>query len=220
MSYIFRKLTANVRPPPKNNVYNHIIKIMGVQVHIEDAKPHLFTAPSPINPEKAYYEFNIFYANSVDFGVRMLEKSMSVMQTVQARDKVQVTLSLRDRKELDIQFPHIIDNESRNLRFHLPLSLVEVIYKVFDKETDQDALIIPFDTPPKFYVQVKVKDIGKTCKMGERIWIAWNTWYRQTDIISRKTRDQLQVSPVMSRKDGAIIDIGKIASFGSYCLVC
>jgi RNA-dependent RNA polymerase len=177
-------------------------------VGIEQCQNRLFYVSSPVNPMRKYHELNIFYANSINFGVTTAEKTMSVMQSVGAYKRVQLTLSLGDRKELDIQFPYTIDEDMRKLRFRLPLSLVDVIYKVIDKEAGQYALIIPYETPPQFYMQLKEDAITKTCNPNDRSWLDWQAWYRQTDIVDRATRRHLDTVPVMTHKDEAIIDIG------------
>lgn len=172
-----------------------------------------FTIISPVNPGKTYFEKTIFYANSIDFGATIADKTMSIMRTADAYKKVKVTLNLGDRKELDVQFPLMIDGETRKLRFRLPLSLVSVIYKVQGRETGECTLIIPFESPPQFFMQAKRNDISKTCKARDRTWIEWYSWFRMTDIVDRKTRNRLNAIPVMDRKDTAILDIGKY-----YCL--
>ncbi|KAF2691528.1 RdRP-domain-containing protein [Lentithecium fluviatile CBS 122367] len=201
------------QPPPNGAIYNQTIVMGSVRVRIELSHIRLYPVLSPVNPTKKYHEFNVLYANSIDFGVTVADKAVSVMQTLHACNDVRVTLSLRDRKELDFQFPCMIDGDSRKLRFRLPLSLVGVIYQVNDKETGQCTLIIPYETPPQFFMQIKANSISKTCNPNERTWIDWYTWYRQTDIVHRATRSRLETIPVMTHTDGAIIDIGRWTTY-------
>jgi RNA-dependent RNA polymerase len=175
-------------------------------VQIDLCDNRLYFHPSPVNPAKRYLEANIIYGNSIDFGVSMAEDAMSVMQSVWANNKVRMTLSLGDRKELDFQFPRMIDNKMRKLRFRLPLALVNVIYKVEDRATGKCALIIPFETPPHFFMQTE--EVSKTCNSKDKTWTEWYSWYRQTDVVDGTTKDRLKIVPVMTHNDGAIIDIG------------
>jgi len=197
------------RPPPDDSIFTEPVNIASAQVGIEPSTNRLYTVPSPVHPKKKYHQFNILYANSIDFGVTVAENAMSIMQTVDTYNKVRMTLSLGDRKELDFQFPRMIDNVDRNLRFRLPLSLVNVIYKVNDSETGQCALIIPFETPPQFFMQKKKDEMTQTFSPDERKWIDWNSWYRQTDVADGATKDRLKTVPATTHKDEAIIDIGE-----------
>ncbi|KAF2132226.1 RdRP-domain-containing protein [Dothidotthia symphoricarpi CBS 119687] len=181
------------------------------------------TVVSPVNPAKVYYEFNILFANSIEFGTRTADMTMVSMHTVDAPGKVQVMLSLK-RKEVDIQFPLNINNQSSNgkprkFRFRLPISLLSHIYKVQSKGTDLTTLIIPFDSPPQFFMQRNEgESTGSNTSQNsfsetERSWNDWNTWHRETDIIDVDTRKQLEGKPLMSHKDKAIIDIGRWTSY-------
>ena len=60
------------------------------------------------------------------------------MHTVHATGNVKVALKVGDYKEVEIQFPLAIDGQRQKLKFQLPLSLIETIYKA------NNSLIIPF----------------------------------------------------------------------------
>jgi RNA-dependent RNA polymerase len=148
----------------------------------------------------------------IDFGVRVAEKSMIAMHTLRSPDGINMTLNLI-RKELDIQFPMSIDNEMRKFRFRLPIALLSRIYQVIDKGTNQPTLVIPFDSPPQFYMQMKEDEYltdgtKHTSFSKDKLWNDWNTWFRATDIVNNATKRKFQGSPLMSHKDTAIIDIG------------
>jgi RNA-dependent RNA polymerase len=176
------------------------------------------TVPSPVNPSKHYHEYNIVYANSIDFGVRNANMSMIVMQTVQARGSIRVMLNL-DRKELDIQFPLKLGNDTRRLRFRLPIALISHVYRVEDTDRSQTDLIIPFESAPQFFMQkYEGEDLGDRGRFTsfshkEKSWIDWNTWFRETDVIDQGFRRTLDALPLMDPKGKATIDIGELYLF-------
>lgn len=93
------------------------------------------------------------FANSIDFGVATSEHMMQVMQTVHAAGNVRVTLKAGDFKEIEVQVPLMIDRKRKNLKFQLPLSLIEIIYKV------ENSLIIPYKT-------VSGHTLGAVCRVA------------------------------------------------------
>jgi RNA-dependent RNA polymerase len=181
---------------------------------LETLAPQVKTVPSPANTARVYYEFNTLPMLGIDFGVNVADKTMIAMHTLRSPEGIYVMLNLV-RKELSIQFPIEIDNEMRKFRFELPIALLSRIYKVTDKTTGQPTLIIPFDSPPQFYMQRKegeyLEDGTKhtTFSKKEKLWNEWNTWSRATDVITNMIRKKSQGSPLMNHKDTAIIDIGK-----------
>jgi RNA-dependent RNA polymerase len=162
----------------------------------------------------------------IDFGVSVAEKSMIAMRTLSSSDeaaaattnttedfKPSVMLNLT-RKELDVQFPINIDDDLRKFRFRLPIPLLSRIYQTTDKITGRPALVIPFDSPPQFYMQMKEGEcLGDGTKhtsfSKEKFWDDWGTWFRATDVVNNTIKKTLQDSPLMNHKDTAIIDIGK-----------
>ena len=169
--------------------------------------PWTNTLPSPIDPARLYQEFNIQFANSIDFCVQISELSLAKMHAVLTKGKVQVVLDLK-RKELDLQFPLMIDDESHRFRFRLPLSQLTHVYKTQDESAS--SLIIPFGVSPQFFIQKKPKkDDESMFSTKDRSWKVWSTWFRETDVVNGHTRRQLQATPLMNHKDSAIIDIGE-----------
>ncbi|KAI4956156.1 hypothetical protein J4E91_000367 [Alternaria rosae] len=176
------------------------------------------TIPSPANPAKQYYEFNVLPVRGLDFGVSVADKAMIAMHTLCSPGSIYMTLNLI-RKELDVQFSVDVGNEMRKVRFALPIALLSHIYKVIDKTTDQPALIIPFNSPPQFYMQrIEGENLGdgrRCCIFSrkEKAWYDWSTWFRATDIINSTVKSKLQGSPLMNHKDTAIIDIGRWTNY-------
>lgn len=129
------------------------------------------------------------------------------MHSVLSKGKIQVVLDLK-RKELDLQFPLMIDKQSHRFRFRLPISQLAHIYKTQDGNAS--SLIIPFGVSPQFFIQKKPnKDDESFFSTKDRSWKAWSTWFRETDVVDGHTRRQLHKTPLMNHKDSAIIDIGE-----------
>jgi RNA-dependent RNA polymerase len=172
------------------------------------------TVRSPVSPEKHYRERSTLLANSVDFGVTDADKSIIVMHTARAREKIQLMLNL-DRKEIDIRFPQKVGDKIRNVRFRLPIALMSHIYKQAHGTSNQTALIIPFETPPQFFIQRYENEclmngqIHTSFSTKVKLWTEWDTWFRETDVVDADAKKNLQGVPLMNSKDTTIIDLGK-----------
>ncbi|KAF2703960.1 RdRP-domain-containing protein [Pleomassaria siparia CBS 279.74] len=199
------------QPPPTHRIENEHVKFARARVRIEPLNVRPFTVPSPVNPSKVYNELNIVYANSIDFGVRVEDKSMMIMRTAEATNQVQMALNLK-RKEIDIQFPLMVDGRLTRLRFRVPLSLLGRIDRV-TKDEGQVTLVIPFESPPQFFMQAKPEEVYKTFSRSDRIWLDWYTWYRQTEVVKQVDRSRINTEPLMHLKDDAIIDIGRWTTY-------
>ncbi|KAH7402736.1 RNA dependent RNA polymerase-domain-containing protein [Pyrenochaeta sp. MPI-SDFR-AT-0127] len=206
------------QPPPLKHLPLQSIKVGTRLVKWEKVHSHVSTIPSPVNPSKQYYEFNIIPANSISFGIRVDDMSMIKMHTVEANGKIQMMLNLK-RKELDIRFPLHTGSKIRNFRFRLPISLLSHVYQVSDEKDGLGTLIIPFDHPPQFFRQ---KDEGENLGNGrihtsftskEKLWNDWTTWFRETDIIEDVATEDLNKSPLMNHKNTAIIDIARWTAY-------
>ncbi|KAL6712313.1 hypothetical protein ACN47E_000190 [Coniothyrium glycines] len=205
-------------PLPPNTLPAQQIRIASTLLRWEEFKSRTSQVPSPVDPTVRYYQENIIYADKMDFGTRTGETTMIAMKTIVSDRDIQIKLDLR-RKELDIQFRMEIDQVARRLRFRLPFALLSHIYKVSDPDTGEKCLVIPFECSPQFYVQ---KAEGATLPNGrthtsfipgEKFWVDWNTWFRETDVVDAQTRRQQVALPVMNHKDTASIDIGRWTSY-------
>ncbi|KAF1958751.1 RdRP-domain-containing protein [Byssothecium circinans] len=199
------------QPPPHSDIFRDRVYINSSHVRIEVASIRRFPVLSPVVSTKHYFEDNVLYADSIDFGIILAEKTLHVMRSADAYKEVKVTLSLGERKELDVQFPLMIDDSFRKLRFRLPLSLANLLFMVKNTKTGGYDLIIPFESPPQFFMQAK--DISKTFGENDRIWLDWYSWYRQTDVVNAATAERLRSIPVMNHKDETIIDIGRWTAY-------
>ena len=188
---------------------------VGTALVLSEARaPRVTQVLSPSDAQKQHFELNILPAKAISFGVRIEDKTMVAMRTVESDGGITVTLNLT-RKKIDIQFPFQVDNKKRRYRFRLPIALLSVIYKCKGDSPTQTALVIPFDSPPQFLVQKKEgDDIGggqrhTSFSTKEKRWNDSSTWYRETDVVSSSIRNGFQQAPLMNHKDNAIIDIGK-----------
>ena len=204
------------RPPPQRELPQKVV-IGHAVARWDTMDPFVRTVPSPVNPSKHYHEFNILFANSISFGTNDAELSMIAMHTVEADGRVRLMLNL-DRKELDIQFPLEVGGKMRNLRFRLPIALLSHIYKDANQGPGQTALIIPFNSPPQFFIRkaegekLTNGELHTSFSSNERLWNEWNAWFRETDVVNGSFKQTLQHMPLMNHKDTAIIDIGKSLS--------
>lgn len=139
---------------------------------------------------------------------------MITMRTVKSQGTIRVALDL-SRKEIDLQFPLKIDDRHLKCRVRLPFALLSTIYKVACDERGQTALVIPFDSPPQFFIQRvegELMSTGSThtsFSQNEKVWTEWQTWFRETDVIAEGDRKSVHKLPLMNNKEAAIIDIGK-----------
>jgi RNA-dependent RNA polymerase len=205
------------RPQPKPDLPKQVV-IGNASLDWELTSSAARTVRSPVNPSKNYPEIVTLFANSVDFGVTDMDKSMIVMHKVPARGKIQVMLNL-DRKELDMRFPQKVGDEIRNLRFRLPIALLSHIYKDAHEPSKQTALIIPFESPPQFFIQRYENErlangrIHTSFATKDKLWNEWDTWFREIDVVDTNTKKILQEFPLMNHKDTTIIDIGRWTSY-------
>ncbi|KAI4936303.1 hypothetical protein J4E85_001632 [Alternaria conjuncta] len=206
------------RPPPVKTIPHQNLRIGGALARLEILPSQVKTVPSPANPAKSYYEINVLPVHGLDFGVNVADKTMIAMHTLRSPGSIYMTLNLM-RKELDVLFSVDVDSEMRKFRFALPIALLSRIYKTADTITGQPTLIIPFNSPPQFYMQRSegehLED-GRQCSTfsrKERSWNAWDTWFRATDIINNAVKSKSQGLPLMNHKDTAIIDIGRWTSY-------
>ncbi|KAF2271207.1 RdRP-domain-containing protein [Lojkania enalia] len=196
-------------PPPSGIDGSSNIRIGTARCRVQILPLRVYTMPSPVIPEKKYFQFNSLLANSIDFGMTVAEKTMMVMQTAEEHNGVEFKLNLK-RKEIAITFPIRIDGKNRIYRFRLPISLLGNIYMILAENTNQCALIIPFNNPPQFFEKT---DIKKALQTPDRVWNEWSTFTRVTEIVDKATEARMASQPVMNRREIAIIDIGQWTTY-------
>ena len=192
-----------------NDLPKQSIAIRSSHVPFERVSSNPATVASPVNPKRRYFEVNTFFADTLRFGARTAQDESINMYTVHSKSKIQLTLDLK-RKEIDIRFPLCIEDSKSNLRFRMPFSLLSNIYKVVEGNTDEVALIIPFDNSPQFFVQkIPIDDDDESAFSSNDLrWVDWNTWFRETDVVDGPTRKHMGLKPLSNCRDSAIIDIG------------
>ncbi|KAF2857014.1 RdRP-domain-containing protein [Plenodomus tracheiphilus IPT5] len=206
------------QPPPSKALPDTRVRVGAIFLKYEILSPLINSIPSPVKPSKYYYEVNMLPAKAISFGARVADLTMTAMQTTQSSDGIYLVLNLK-RKELDIQFPLDVSGQSQRHRFRLPIALVSQIYKIPSKHAGQTDLIIPFDSPPQFFIQrgegehLQDGSVNTSFTVNEKTWSAWNTWFRETDIVESHISERLLTAPLMNHKDTAIIDLGRWTTY-------
>ncbi|KAF3040260.1 hypothetical protein E8E12_003541 [Didymella heteroderae] len=195
------------QPPPKE-----LPSQLRIGRNYEVRQPTLFTVASPINQGIQYQENNIIHANSIGFGMQTSDRSLVDMHEVHTAGQVQTKLNLR-RKEVEIQFPLMIDQQPHKFSFRLPVSQLSSIYKT-KNEDNSSSMIIPFDRPPQFFVHKKpTMEDDSLFPKKERTWSAWSLMFRETDVADSRTRREMQALPLLDGRGSAMIDIGRWTTY-------
>ncbi|KAF2273695.1 RdRP-domain-containing protein [Westerdykella ornata] len=200
------------QPPPAsfNSWFNkHKLRTTDATLipRMEVYPSQLRTLQSPVDSSKYYHELNILYGNAVDFGVSLADTKMMKQHTVRSKKQIQLSLDL-GRKRLTMTFPLTIDEVKHKYKLEMPLPQIQHIYR------DDDALIIPFNTPPRaFRFAYGDEELAATFSPSERTWWDTNAWYRQTDVLDGGMELRVEKWPVMNLKDAPIIDIGRWTTY-------
>lgn len=170
------------------------------------------TLQSPVDSSKSYHELNILYGNILDFGVPLAERTMMKQHTVTAFKRIQLSLDL-SRRKLSLQFPMAIDGAWYKYKLEMPFAQLQNIYSAEDQEKRQSTLIIPFNTPPRFFRFAHgEEELAATFNPSDKVWRDTNAWYRQTDVLDDEMDHISGRLPVMNMKDAPVIDIGKVTT--------
>ncbi|CAL3968152.1 unnamed protein product [Diplocarpon coronariae] len=187
-----------------------------VSVDIErQRRSHLIR--SPIRPHISYEPRMTLYASAIRFGVMVTPESLMVLRSVypMAHHDTQLVVDLYKKritatfsyKFLDPHNPASDCNRVNKYMFQIPFSQLKMIRRM-----DSDAkfsLIISLDSPPLFFR--RLEETRGTHSDVSLQWKAWDTWYRQTDIVLDPR--SLQKQKVTLPKSQALIDIGRWTSY-------
>lgn len=92
-------------------------------------------------------------------------------------------------------------------RFRVPFPQLSQVLRVEDYQ--QTSLVILLDNPPIYHR--KLQDLKSTFTDAATSWKAWDTWYRQTDIVHAP--HELAQVPINLRKTKPLINIGRWTTF-------
>lgn len=193
--------------------FSHPPSIGGSQVKVERVYIGLSRIESPIDPKIKYDPLTVLHCDDLDFGTRLSDDSMMLMNSIQSTGKngnVFLTLDLK-RKEILVNFPLTVGAEVRSYRFEMPVSQLGSIYQLTVRKDGKMEFVIPFDTPPRFLM--RTNDLKKTFSTSDRIWAEHVSWYRQTDVVDRLTQMRMNGEPVKNHQGTAIIDIGRWTTY-------
>ncbi|KAK2757339.1 hypothetical protein FQN54_004853 [Arachnomyces sp. PD_36] len=216
------------RPPPRthfwlaNNGTYAVPLDNGNQVVVRvtmDMKPRNGTIPSPTRPQFVYPESVELPAEFVDIGPRVEDKTLLPLRTVGAgyREHTRFFLDLY-RREINIFFQLAIFDPQQaavnyygqlhEYRFRVPFAQLSEVLRVDDDE--RISLVILMDTPPSYHR--RLQDFKSTFTESTATnWKAWDTWYRQTDIVHAP--HELASVPINLRKMKPLINIGRWTTF-------
>ncbi|KAK2629689.1 hypothetical protein QTJ16_000509 [Diplocarpon rosae] len=187
-----------------------------VSVDIErQRRSHLIR--SPIRPHISYPPRMTLYASAIHFGVMVTPESLMVLRSVSPRAyrDTQLVIDLF-RKRITATFtyefldPHNLTssfNRVNKYMFQIPFSQLTMIRRVDNDENF--SLIISLDSPPLFFRRLE-ETRGTHSDISSQ-WKAWDTWYRQTDIVLDPR--SLQQQKVTLPKSQALIDIGRWTTY-------
>ncbi|KAF2752043.1 RdRP-domain-containing protein, partial [Sporormia fimetaria CBS 119925] len=220
--------TARVvfRPAPTHLQWTNWLKVgtLKLTADVEYRNPSMVM--SPVIRNKQYPELNMFFAESLDFGVSTGPNTMTRMYTASKtnRHPVMITLDL-NRKRIFIRFSHYIGGkDSHRYMFEVPLALLQAVYRVPGEVPSQQALVIPFGCSPRFFRYASTDEElnaafdqasteGSSSYSTKKFWREHDAWYRQTDVLDHRVRDILGMTPVMHTKNLPVVDIGRWTTY-------
>ena len=159
------------------------------------------------------------YADSVDFGTMVDQKTMMNMRTVLPRGDVGIKLCMNMfHKEISVEFPvHIVNPQAASndpnlqrckhdrtelFQFRIPFSRLKVVQQIANQGPEL-ILLISLETPPKFFKQL---DPFNSHDDKALVWGDNEAWYRQTDIVH--VPSSLKKSSLTWKKTDPTIDLG------------
>lgn len=156
-------------------------------------------------------------AECVDIGPRLEEKTLLPLRTVGAASREQARFYLDlYRREINIFFQLVIFDPHQaarsfgrlhDYRFRVPFAQLSQVLRVDDDQ--RASLVILIDTPPSYHR--RLQDLRPTFTETANSWKAWDTWYRQTDIVH--SPHELAQVPINLRKTKPLINIGRWTTF-------
>lgn len=174
-----------------------------------------FEVKSPVRQHIRYPETIELDADSIDFGVLVGQKSMSVLRSLRGTysHKVKLILNLR-RRQIAVHFFTTIANTLRHVRFFVAFEDLQRITQAYDHGVrDKTYYILHLPGPP-LYSKFLQDQISETHVPNSVTWKADDAWFRQTSIESTKdSLDNLKGAPANLRKVQASIDIGRWTTY-------
>ncbi|KAI9888212.1 MAG: hypothetical protein M1814_001088 [Vezdaea aestivalis] len=180
-----------------------------------------FTVPSPVRENVTYPETITIKGSQIDFGIMLQPQFMMIREQVKppVGQTVTIALKLGRRRVLDVQFAlafkadeseqaHTKENCSDKYRLQIPLLELTKVVRV-DDYSSSISLIMTLSNPPCFYRQLQ--DVSPSHNVQTRRWLAWDSWYRQTDVVFDP--QDLKNDPISLRKPRAIIDLGRWTTY-------
>lgn len=143
---------------------------------------------------------------SIDFGVKTGENTMTVMQTLQAvpQGPVALVLNLHGKPRIELKFAILVGKKIRMCQLKIPPAQMQHI-DLTSHQRDQVSMTFSLTSPAECYWQPK--DESDMHMPGQQKWDERNTYNRLTDI--DRYMDFLWSKPVTLQRHTAYIDTGR-----------
>jgi RNA-dependent RNA polymerase len=129
------------------------------------------------------------------------------------RGQVKMVLNL-DRREIDIRFPSVYSDKTREYKFIIPIDQVFDLSQFQAQNDTKTSFILSLRTPPHFYKKLS-GGITSTHDDAAFTWREQDAWLRQTNVLSNKHEvNQLKARPVtLKNHPEGIVNIGRWTTY-------
>jgi RNA-dependent RNA polymerase len=154
-------------------------------------------------------------ADSIDFGVLVASDTMLIKTTKRTtpRGAVRMILDL-GRREIDIRFPSIYSEKTREYKFLIPIDQVFHLSQFQAPNETKTSFILTLRTPPHFYRKLS-GGISATHDDAAFTWREEEAWLRQTNVLGNEYEvAQLKARPItLKNHPEGIVNIGRWTTY-------
>ncbi len=154
-------------------------------------------------------------AESIDFGVLLAPETMLIKRTRHStpRGSVRMVLNL-GRREIDIRFPSIFSEKTREYKFIIPIDQVFDLSQYQAESDTKTSFILTLRIPPHFYKKLS-HGVRSTHDDAALAWREEDSWIRQTNVLGHEHEvAQLRSRPVtLKNHPEGIVNIGRWTTY-------